>query len=272
MSATTKIRSQGGFTLVEVSIILLVLVILSSILLPNLGDFNRMARYARVKEDVGALCAAISKFLVDNGESSFWHWGGRDGGGAYSDIPYREDTVGLLIGDGDTPTLNGLVGSAGENWQAPYQEYFEENKDIAGTSVRFRVDTFANHLIHNSPSGNPTNAYRTPSDMLNGNTSAGIPGGLRFDPAGGQGFNSRFAWRGPYLNDRIDPDPWGTRYMANVFALHIPADMEGDGFGSAVVCYSAGPDEEIDTAFNQPHGWTTGDDDVTAVAHSGGSR
>lgn len=49
----------------------------------------------------------------------------------------------------------------------------------------------------------------------------------------GQGFDSLFAWRGPY---------------------------------------TAGPDEEIDTAFNQPGGWLTGDDDSTVLAHAGSDR
>ena len=52
-------RNERGFTLVEVTVILLVLVILSAILLPQLGGFNRMARYAKVREDVGVICAAM---------------------------------------------------------------------------------------------------------------------------------------------------------------------------------------------------------------------
>jgi len=270
--AINKVSSSKGFTLVEVTIILLVLVILSSILLPNLGGFNRLARYVRVKEDVGAICASAARMLTDIGETAFYHWGGRDGGRRMSDTPYRQDPIGLLIGDGDTPELNGNVAGNGANWQSQYGEKFQEGKDISGVAVDFRVDTIANHMIHNSPSGNPANAYRTPLDMISGNTSAGVSGGLHFDPAGGQGFNSMFAWRGPYLSDRVDSDPWGNRYMINVFALWIPAELDGDGFNSAVVCYSAGPDEEIDTEFNQPVGWTTGDDDITAIVHSGGSR
>ena len=46
---------DGGFTLVEVTIILLVLVILSTIMLPQLGNFNRLARRALARyteEDV----------------------------------------------------------------------------------------------------------------------------------------------------------------------------------------------------------------------------
>lgn len=266
-----KLEAQRGFTLVEVSIILLVLVILAAILLPNLGDFNRAARYARVKEDVGALCVALAKMLEDTGESAFWEWGGRGDGGYDSNTPLR-DTVGLLIGDGDTPTMNWdeLVDD-GFHWQLPYGDAFSEPRGLSGEDEWFIVDTFANHLIQNTPVGDQANAYRTPTDMLSGATSADMPGGLLFDSESGQGFNSRFAWRGPYLPDSVDPDPWGNRYMANVFALLIPAG-HGEGFASAVVCYSAGPDEEIDTAFNQPGGWYTGDDDITALLSVGGNR
>jgi len=266
-------RSEAGFTLVEVSIILFVLVILSSILLVNLGDYNRLARYARVKEDVGALCSAIATYVLDTGETALYAWGGRDGGGRYSDTPDRSAGIGLLVGDGDTPTLNrNELGYSGQQWQLRYQDSFEMDTDIMSRPVRFQVDTFANHLIQNTPLGRRHNGYRVPSDMLSGARSAGINAGLLFDTQQGQGFNSLFAWRGPYIADRVDPDPWGNRYMANVFGLYTPANQTADGYGTAVVCYSAGPDEEIDTAFNQPGGWFTGDDDVTAIVNAGGQR
>ncbi len=90
-------------------------------------------------------------------------------------------------------------------------------------------------------------------------------------------------WRGPYIADRINADPWGNRYMANVFALHLPPATlynthaywrrHQPFFSSAVVCYSAGPNEQIETAFDQPWGWYTGGDDQTAVlAGVGGIR
>lgn len=263
---------EAGFTLVEVSIILFVLVILASILLVNIGDFNRLARFARVKEDVGALCAVLAQYITDTGETAFYEWGGRNGGGFDSDTPVR-DTIGLLIGDGDIPTLDTYaLDSMGDEWQVLAGESFWMPLDITGESFEFITDTFANHLIHNTPLGDPDRGYRTPADMLSGANSTGISGGLLFDPEGGQGFNSLFAWRGPYINDRVDPDPWGNRYMANVFALFTPPGVTSDGYGSAVVCYSAGPDEEIDTAFNQSGGWFTGDDDITALVSAGGSR
>ena len=63
LSRYRRAMRQDGFTLVEVTIILLVLVILSTIMLPQLGNFNRLARFVKVKEDLGALCATMKKFL-----------------------------------------------------------------------------------------------------------------------------------------------------------------------------------------------------------------
>jgi len=89
-----------------------------------------------------------------------------------------------------------------------------------------------------------------------------------------------FHWRCPYIADRINADPWGNRYMANVFALHVPPATlynthqywrrHQPFFSSAVVCYSAGPNEQIETGFDQPWSWYTGGDDQTAVLAGGG--
>ncbi|NKB88534.1 MAG: hypothetical protein GKS06_09965 [Acidobacteria bacterium] len=257
-------RNQHGFTLVEVTIILLVLVILSAILLPQLGGFNRMARYSKVREDVGAICSAIAAYVTDTGEKAFWNDGSR-----WSDSPDRSWPVGLLIGDGDTP--DGPGSDDTELWRGVSGDYFSVETDFRGEEFRFTIDTLANHLIHNTPQGVTHQGYRTASDMGDGTTSGGVDGGTRFDPSSGQGFNSMFAWRGPYISDAIDPDPWGNRYMANVFAMYKPQGDDSDGFTSAVVCYSAGPDEQVDTSFNQPGGWTTGDDDYAALVTAGAS-
>ena len=55
----------------------------------------------------------------------------------------------------------------------------------------------------------------------------------------------------------IDPDPWGNRYAVNV--LHLRTTTTNDVF-----VLSAGPDEEINTAFTV-NGATPGDDDIIAV-------
>ena len=248
--------------------------------MPNNGHFplSRIKVLDLTRARAGPTCV---RQLVDWGAEAIKIEmpGGRAGdgmggnrGGFDSDTPYR-DTIGLLIGDGDIPTLDTYaLDSTGNEWQASAGESFWMPLDITGESIEFITDTFANHLIHNTPLGDPSGGYRTPADMLSGANSSRISGGLLFDPVGGEGFNSVFAWRGPYINDRVDPDPWGNRYMANVFALFTPVGVTADGYGSAVVCYSAGPDEEIDTAFNQSGGWFTGDDDITALVSAGGSR
>lgn len=157
--------------------------------------------------------------------------------------------VGLLIGDGHAPALNGQSpGASGAPWLLAAGDSFEQSAEYTGTLHHFPVDTLANHLLYNTPSGEPSRSYRTPTD----------------------GADDLFAWRGPYMADRIDPDPWGNRYMANVFSLYVPRGTEGGEFRSAVVCYSAGADGEVDTAFNQPSGWADGDDDVSALIAIGG--
>ena len=97
------------------------------------------------------------------------------------------------------------------------------------------TDFLERHLVTNNPRGNAANAY---------------------DPPGGPG------WRGAYLTGPIDPDPWGNRYAVNVEYLG-----GGAGGNNDVVVYSAGPDEEIDSAYGA-NPLVAGDDDVTVLVES----
>jgi len=92
------------------------------------------------------------------------------------------------------------------------------------------VDFLERHLVTDNPRGNAANAYAPP-----GNSGA---------------------WRGAYLNAPIDPDPWGNRYAVNTQYL--------TGGNEDVVVMSAGPDEQIDTAFTA-NGLTAGDDDLIVL-------
>lgn len=356
-----------GFTLIEVTIVLMVLAILAAVLLPSIGGFNSLARSVRIKEDLGVVCSMLKVMLDDLGDSAFFQqqdrrrgtalvsygssgssgstrvasgvsmtqtttapaeqWcegcempasvcrdcaddcdencpavmgeaaasvttqtysyssgarteasGGGSyvttssagGGRGYGNFGYP---VGLLVGDGDTP--RSAVGSTG--WQLGRGEVFQQaTSGYSSVSISFSVDSFGNQLIH-----------RDPTRSGYGQTSGYRGGGAT--SYGGRYDNSYletrqfFRWRGPYISDAVAPDPWGNRYMANVFALHVPPAGTYPAnrgyqpyvaqFSSAVVCYSAGPDETIDTYFNQPSGWYTGGDDVTAVlAGAGGIR
>jgi len=273
----TKIRDHRGFTLVEVSIIVMSLAILSSILLPQIGVFLRDARLARARQDVAVLGVAMMQLLKDTGESSFH---AEPQGNWRSPRRFSQSSgqaVGMLIGDGDTPDGRDRF----YDWRTPL------GSAVSTASTDFNdvwvgggiVDTFANHLIQNNPAdvnhqggaGESWERYRTPADMIAGDHSSGVPGGLQFDGTSGQGFNSEFAWRGPYL-DAVRPDPWGNRYMANVLWLTMPQGADSSGFIRPVIVLSAGPDEEVDTHFDSIGGFVLGDDDIAYPVSYGSLR
>ena len=112
-------------------------------------------------------------------------------------------------------------------------------RDVSGTgSVEWQrpvdnatglVDFIERHLVTNNPRGNAANDYPT---------TGGSP------------------WRGAYLSAPVNPDPWGNRYAVNVEFL--------TGGNQDVVVFSAGPDEQIDSAYSQ-NGLTPGDDDLMAL-------
>jgi len=235
-------RREEGFTLIEVTMILLVLAVLSAIMLPQMGSFNRLARFVRAREDIAAICSVLKVMLDDVGA-----------GAVYAD---RRDSrrlrepVGLLVGEGDTPLGTAAAGTS--SWQLRRGSTFTVPTDGGSMEPEFRVDTLANHLIGNVPLGDGERRWPTALDSRRGR-------------------NAQFQWRGPYL-DAVATDPWGNRYMVNTFALHSPPEGGAfDHYGTGVVCMSAGPDEAVSTAFNQPVGWRTGGDDMTALLHAGGA-
>jgi len=245
-----------GFTLVEVSIILMVVSMLSLILLPGIGAYLRDARLARARGDLTAIHEAVVRFLEDTGEGVFRYVGNgnrgtSDGGPGDPSSPEPLYTLDMLISDGDTPDGGNLLD--GWKWREPW----------SGNPV----DTLANHLVQNTPGNDPLARYRTPTDLL----AVGSQKQVAFAIQAGSG--ARFAWRGPYVSAPVRSDPWGNRYAVNVLFLDPGADSatgDGSGYLYDVFVLSAGPDEEIDTPFSID-GVVPGDDDLIRVI-SGGSR
>ena len=181
-------RSQSGFTLVEITIILVVLVILSMIMLPQLGNFNRLARKVKVNEDLQAICSTMKKLLDEVMLGTF-----------YEDPAQRVRPVGLLVGPGKTPS----PGSAGDgtcsqcatpqqlHWlQAAGQTGLNMGTDDAAETESFETGFLQDHLQQNNPDPNDgskhyKNAIDNPERWAVGAFSG---------------------WRGPYVND-LDTDP-----------------------------------------------------------------
>lgn len=253
-------RNDRGFTLVEVTIILLVLVLLSTIMLPQLGNYNRLARFVKLHEDLGALCAEMKKMLDESMENAFW---GHPGNKTFP--------VGLLFGTGEFPLLaSGLTGAyAYDNWNNTNTSYVEGDTlpvtlytdvTIGPFNGTLYADSFYNHLQNNTPFAGGW--YATNADF-----------GAPFDKEWWA-----MGWSGPYFN-KIEPDPWGNTYLSNVAMLH--SDLDGDYFLGPTVVLSAGPNERIETNFDlyPPHifknaasggGYVVGGDDAVCVLSAGG--
>jgi len=237
-------KKNSGFTLVEVTIILLVLVILGAILLPTIQRWIDLARLVRVKEDVGAIASCISIFLYDNCTSWFHVDGDWD---CYTDA----NRVDLLIGDGDIPQTIFGPASTDDYWSKPY-------------GLAHFVDRISNHLALGDPFFPEDNSIATAPYAQN----------MTVNPFG-------CGFRGAYISTPISPDPWGNRYMVNTAWLGPRGTNRVFGTSSQaefnnydVFVLSAGPDETVSTEFQVgtppvPTGLIAGGDDFVALISGG---
>jgi type II secretory pathway pseudopilin PulG len=247
-------RSERGVTLIEASIVLAAISVLTAVLAPSINIYIDQARQARAREETKTIADAINEFITDNAVHQFLIFG-NDGScvAAPCASPFHEDAnrVNLLVSDGDVPTL----AIADTLWTQVVN--FAE------------IGTMADHLVDNAPDNDAANRYRNPSDII-----VATPGGngIDFPRTDSSGFNAPYAWRGAYLQGPVNPDPWGNRYAVNVVFLDpapegtlssplVPASVAlADYPRMDVFVLSAGPDEEVDTRVGQD-GAVPGDDD-----------
>jgi prepilin-type N-terminal cleavage/methylation domain-containing protein len=115
-------RPSAGFTLIELTVVLAVIVTLALILTPAITNFIADSRVARSRADTQAIAAAIVRFQNDNG--FFPQWSASSGGGPGTDAARVE----LLVGPGNVPAV-----AAPNTW-------------TTGTA-----DTFVDQLLTNEP-------------------------------------------------------------------------------------------------------------------------
>lgn len=60
------VNRQGGFTLIEVMVVVVILGILAAILVPKVMDRPDQARITKAKQDIRALEAALNLYKLDN--------------------------------------------------------------------------------------------------------------------------------------------------------------------------------------------------------------
>lgn len=197
-----KLNGQKGMSLVEATIILMVLSILTSVLAPSIGDYVNDARDTKVKEDLEAIGTGISRLLRDARQACLL----RDGSSNSCTLANRVD---LLYSEGSEPTVtassyateNSALTDANANWLSHADEVTQQ-------------DTMENQLVINEPIGVTANQYPDPTTSY---TAGGPRAGI--------------GWRGAYVAAPIGPDPWGYAYQANTAFLNVANNVAGTDEG-----------------------------------------
>jgi prepilin-type N-terminal cleavage/methylation domain-containing protein len=126
-------RGHRGFTLIELTVVLAVIVTLALVLTPSITNFINDARVSRARADIGSLQAAITQFYKDNG---FWpQWSVANNGGPGLDT----NKVDLLVSAGNIPTV-----ASANLWTAGTPDRFEDQlvANAPGYTNRTATSTF----------------------------------------------------------------------------------------------------------------------------------
>lgn len=222
-----RLTARTGLSLVEVTIILLVLMLLAGVLAPSIIDFLRDAQWVKVKADCEAIGVSVVRAMRDV-PPCFRRVG--------TDACTVANRVDLLWSDGTTAGAIAPLSSA-------HVDYTLAGGNAAGplnwdTGVTAQDGSMEQHLVRNSV----LTPYPVPSLLY--------PDSVPVGPQYGIG------WRGPYLSAPIGPDPWGHAYMVNTAFLTTATDavapeegQNGTTWNRDVFCLSAGPNRMFETHF-----------------------
>ena len=229
----TRVRKgQRGLSLIEVTIMLLVLMLLTSVLAPSIFDFVQDAQWVKVKEDCEVLAISLARLIKDVGPQLRGH------GANPPPAAYPGAKLDLIVSDG--------TAALGNPPAAPNQPLYLTNWWATGTNA---YDPFAVHGGQNVSTCEEQ--FITNRDTVNTFPfyveASGPPVGLRW----GQG------WRGAYLAPPCGPDPWGRAYQINTKWLTTTFDGGNVNHCEDVFCISPGKNGIIETPFSAGT-WTAG--------------
>lgn len=242
-----RLSSARGLSLVEVTIMLLVLMLLTGVLAPSIFDFVNDARWVKVKEDCEAIGISVARLTRDVGSCLKFNG---------TQACTKDNRVDILYSDGPDVTADDVAGDGAAFFDSPgtiamHLTWWKDN---------YRGDSMEHQFVTNHPH------YKTP---------AALGTYIAVGPQFGLG------WRGAYLAPPIGPDPWGHRYLVNSVFLAVAVNAhagtaEGKrsgGWSRDTFCISAGPNGLFDTAFggNGKGGVTRQADDFIYVI-SGDTR
>ena len=250
-----KWNSERGMSLVEATIILMVLAILTAVIAPSAGDYINEARGVKAKEDVEALGTGLARMLRDTGKTCVAVAGGTactvtnkvemliSGSTSAANASNAEiDAAALGVTATSAGITAGSASAATLNWGG------------AAANRPANVQTFDRHLVTNGVS------YSAVSFTGGGGPRAGL------------------GWRGAYVAGPVGLDPWGRKYQANAVFLGIATDStvatttdEGGkegGWNRDALVISAGANGLVETPFDTDGNAGAGDDVIYVIKGS----
>jgi prepilin-type N-terminal cleavage/methylation domain-containing protein len=132
-------RRDRGFTLIELTVVLAVIVTLALVLTPSIINFITDSRVARARSDTQTVASAIIQFYRDNGFFPQWHTAGATGG---QGLP--ANLVDLLVGPGATPSV-----TAANTWTTGTTDALADQ--LVGNAPGYTVRTAAAQFGWNGP-------------------------------------------------------------------------------------------------------------------------
>lgn len=235
-----KLTTEKGLSLVEATIILMVLAILTAVMSPSLIDYVEDARAVKSKEDVEVIGIAIGRLIKDTG----FPFMVEDATVTAADRFKMANRADLAVGTGNTPTVQAGVDAGKTADATALQGAVAWDDAIAETSGKVAL---YNQLVANTPN------YTGPNTTL-GTANPAAPGSLG---------NFGLGWRGAYISGVITPDPWGFRYACTTVFLGSATDATSSNGGATVGwaddarCIAAGRNNQIETNFDNSFGSTS---------------
>ena len=237
-----RAKAERGMSLVEATVILMVLATLTAVIAPAAGTYLQDARNVKAAEDVEAIGSAIDRLLSDTGLLCLAM--------ASSSCAKSSGRVELLVSGtavgANEPTVSAAaLGSITTDTASATTLNWAGGTSEVGDSFRDLMD---DQFVTNAA------GYTAVVFTKGGGPRVGL------------------GWRGSYLNGPIGMDPWGRMYQASTVFLSIASDaVDGTGAGALrggwtnnVVVLSAGTNGNVETPFGGV-GTTSVGDDVTYV-------
>ncbi len=210
--------SERGLSLVEVTIMLVILLILAGSLVPVMSDSINSARNVRARNDLSQIAVALVNFQRDVGPIVVDGTRLRQLQTAASSVRPVE----VLSSDGEMPAITDRVPVETVSALLVNPALTLDASAVAPWTVSQATDRLDFHL------------------RVNGRNYPEATSGA------GTG------WNGPYLSKDVPGDPWGHAYLINTgFLRGLPPSAVGCS-RCAVFVISAGPNGTLETPFRQP--------------------